>query len=141
VSVTAPQTTIDAGAAAGIFGILLIVYLAILVLIVASMWRLFTKAGEEGWKSIIPIYNTIVILELVGRPAWWFLLFFIPIAGIVFMIIVMLDLARSFGQGTGFGVGLALLPIVFAPMLGFGLARYVGPAANGGEGSISARVA
>jgi hypothetical protein len=117
-----------------------VVVFAVMGLMIASFWKIFEKAGQPGWAAIVPIYNTIVILELVGRPVWWLLLFFIPFAGIVFAFIVMIDLARSYGQGTGFGVGLVLLPIVFAPILGFGSSRYVGPAA-GGAGSITPRIA
>jgi len=35
-------------------------------------WRIFEKAGKPGWASLIPIYNTIILLEIVGKPWWWF---------------------------------------------------------------------
>lgn len=109
----------------GIFMVLF--YLAIIVLLVASVWRVFTKAGEPGWASLIPIYNVIVLLKIVGRPLWWIILLLIPFVGLIFSIIVSIDLAKSFGKGTGFGVGLALLGIVFMPMLAFGDAQYQKP--------------
>lgn len=102
--------------------------LAVAVLMIAGMWKTFEKAGKPGWAAIIPIYNVIVLLEIVGRPLWWILLFLIPLANIVFSFIVHIDVARSFGQGTGFGVGLTLLGWVFFPILGFGKSRYLGPA-------------
>jgi len=105
---------------------IMIVYLAILVLVVASLWKVFTKAGKPGWAAIIPIYNLIVLLEIVKRPLWWIILFLIPIVSLIAAIIVMIDLAKAFGKGTGFGIGLALLGIIFLPILGFGSAQYQG---------------
>jgi hypothetical protein len=51
-------------------GITWIIYVAFIVATIAAWWMVFTKAGEAGWKSIIPIYNIIVILKIVGRD-WW----------------------------------------------------------------------
>lgn len=56
----------------------MIIYLAIIVLMIASMWKVFTKAGKPGWAAIVPIYNIIVLLQIVGRPTWWIILFLIP---------------------------------------------------------------
>ncbi len=111
-------------------GTLWIFYLALYVLGVAGLWMVFTKAGEEGWKAIIPIWNTLIILKIVGREWWWILLLLIPIVGLVIWIIVALDLAKSFGRGTGFGVGLIFLSFIFIVILGFGSDTYKGPAAK-----------
>ena len=108
-------------------GVFLIVILALAVLVIASMWMVFTKAGQPGWAAIVPIYNFIVMLNIVGRPTWWVLLLFVPLVNMVIGIIVHLELARSFGKGTGFGVGLAFLGMIFFPILAFGNARYIGP--------------
>lgn len=118
---------ISGGAAAAMGIIMFLIYLVIIVVFIASMWKIFTKAGKPGWAAIIPIYNLIVLLEVVGRPLWWILIYLIcaPIAGIV----VSLDLAKSFGKDIGFGIGLIIIPIVFMPMLAFGSATYVGPSA------------
>ncbi len=116
------------GGAAAIMGIIMfLIYAAVIIVMIASMWKIFVKAGKPGWAAIIPIYNLIVLLEVVGRPMWWILIYIIcsPIAAIV----VSLDLAKSFGKDIGFGIGLIILPIVFMPMLGFGSATYVGPSA------------
>lgn len=101
-----------------------IFWLAIVVLMVASLWKVFEKAGEPGWAAIIPIYNLIVLLKIAGKPAWWFLLMLIPIVNFIVAIIVIMSLARNFGKGTGFGVGLLLLAPVFYPMLAWGDATY-----------------
>lgn len=101
--------------------------LAFLVLILASMWKIFEKAGRPGWEGIVPIYNIyIMITEIIGKPAWWIVLFFIPIVNFIASIIIGIDLAKSFGKGAGFGLGLALLGFIFYPILGFGDAQYQG---------------
>ena len=117
----------------------LIVFGLIAILMIASMWRVFSKAGEPGWAAIIPIYNIWILLKIIGRPGWWlalFLLALIPIVGsiIVFVIgiIINLDLAKSYGKSTGFAIGLIILGFIFMPILGFGPARYLGPAAAPG---------
>src|SRR6266850_7193459 len=101
---------------------------AVTVLIVASMWKIFSKAGQRGWAAIIPIYNFIVWCKIVGRPAWWVLLLLICFP--IFYIILCIDLAKSFGKGVGFAIGLILLSIIFFPILGFGSATYQGPSAT-----------
>jgi hypothetical protein len=108
-------------------GVVVIIYLAVIVLIIAGNWMVFTKAREEGWKSIIPIWNTIVLLRIIGRPWWWIILLIIPIVNIVVLIVVWRELARSFGHGVGFTVGLFFLPFIFLPILGFGSSTYEGP--------------
>jgi len=112
------------GAAGAAFGVIGIVYLAIIVLLVAAMWKIFTKAGKPGWAAIIPIYNLIVLLEIAGRPLWWFILMLIPIVNLIAFIIVAVDVARKFGKGVGFAIGMVILPFIFYPMLAWGDAQY-----------------
>jgi hypothetical protein len=106
----------------------LIIAAAIAIFLIAALWKLFAKAGKPGWAAIIPIYNLIVILQISGKPVWWFLLFLIPIVNIVIAILVSIGLAKSFGKGPGFGIGIWLLSFIFIPILAFGDARYQGPA-------------
>lgn len=106
------------------------VAVAVAIFMIAALWRVNTKAGKPGWAAIIPFYNVIVLLEIIGRPLWWLFLLLIPVINIVFSFIVHIDLAKSFGKGTGFGVGLTLLSLIFFPILGFGSARYLGPVAG-----------
>jgi len=105
---------------------MMIVWCAVVLLMVASLWKVFVKAGEPGWAAIVPIYNIFVLLKIAGKPAWWFILMLIPIVNFIVAIIVCIALAERFGKGAGFGVGLALLGIIFFPILGFGDARYQG---------------
>ena len=109
-------------------------WLAVYVLLAVAAWKLFVKAGRPGWAAIIPIYNIVVMLEIIGRPIWWVILFFIPLVNIVMAIIVSIDVAKAFGKGSGFGIGLWLLPEVFYPILGFGDAQYQGSVAGAGPG-------
>lgn len=109
------------------FGFIGVIYLAVIVLMIASMWKIFVKAGKPGWYSLIPIYNIIVLLEICGKPMWWIVLFLIPIVNIVVMILLVIALAKSFGKDAVFAVGLILLGFVFYPILAFGDAKYVGP--------------
>lgn len=97
--------------------------------LIATMWKIFTKAGKPGWAAIVPIYNYVVLLEIVGRPVWWIVLMLIPMVNFVVLIILMLDLAKSFGKSGGFAAGLILLLPIFLPVLAFGNAQYEGPAA------------
>jgi hypothetical protein len=118
----APQ--IPSGAAAGIGMGIVIVYLAILLLMVASLWKVFVKAGKPGWAAIVPIYNLFVLAEIAGKPSWWGVLMLIPFVNFIVFIIVCLALAERFGKGAGFGVGLGLLGVIFFPILGFGDSQY-----------------
>jgi hypothetical protein len=102
--------------------------LALTVVLIVSQWKIYEKAGKPGWACIIPIYNTIVLLEIVGKPWWWILLMLIPVVNIIFVIWMTNLLSKSFGKDEGFTVGLILLSIVFYPILGFGSAKYQGPA-------------
>lgn len=102
----------------------MICYFAVILLIIAGMWKIFVKAGKPGWAAIVPIYNIIVLLEITGKPIWWFILMLIPFVNLIVFIIVLVELAKRFGKGVGFAIGLLLLPFIFYPVLGFGSAQY-----------------
>jgi hypothetical protein len=91
--------------------------LAVLVLSIAGMWKVFTKAGKPGWASIVPVYNIIILLEIAGKPLWWTIFVFIPFANLVVLIIVWIEVAHRFGRSTGFGWGLALLALCPHPLV------------------------
>jgi len=103
-----------------------IIYFVVLILVIAGLWKIFTKAGKPGWAAIIPIYNLIVLLQIAGRPVWWIILFIIPIVNFIIAIIVWNDISKAFGKGVGFTLGLLFLSPIFIPILGFGSAQYVG---------------
>ncbi len=104
----------------------MIISLIISLLMIVSTWVIFEKAGDAGWKSIVPIYNCYVLMEVSGCPGWWVVLMFIPIVNMVFFLLAMLSLAGKFGKGALFGVGLWLLPMIFLPWLAFDGSQYEG---------------
>lgn len=92
---------------------------------VVGMWKLFLKAGQPGWAAIVPIYNAIVLFRVINRPWWWLFLMLIPIANIVFLIIAMVDLGKSFGKGGAWSFFLLiLLSFVGVLVLAFGKSEY-----------------
>jgi hypothetical protein len=119
-----PITPEGGGAVGAIGGI---IWLAVVILALAGLWKVFVKAGKPGWAAIIPIYNLVVLLQIVGKPLWWIILMFIPLVNLIILILVMIALAKSFGKGAGYGIGLALLGFIFIPMLGFDDSKYLGP--------------
>jgi Family of unknown function (DUF5684) len=116
----------NSGAAVGILVATAVVALVILEL--AGLWKVYAKAGEHGWAAIVPFYNYWCLLRIVGRPGWWLILYFVPLVNIVIALIVLWDLTKSFAKPAGWFWGLLLLGFVFYPMLGFGESRYAGPA-------------
>lgn len=124
-------TTTTSSANAGAIGAVLVIYwlliLVVAILAIAGMWKTFAKAGKPGWAAIVPIYNIIVMLEIINRPLWWILLFFIPFVNFIVYIIIALDMAKAFGKSTAFGIfGLWIFSFIGYLMLGFGSAKYVG---------------
>lgn len=106
-----------------------IVVLVIAVLAIVAAWKIFEKANEPGWAAIIPFYGTYKMYQISWGTGWLFLLQLVPCVGIVVSLIMSLKLAKAFGKGTGFGIGLFLLPFVFQLILAFGSAEYEGPQA------------
>jgi len=99
-----------------------LVCLAVIVFWIVGMWKMFEKAGQPGWASLIPIYNLYVKIRVAGRPVWWLIFYFIPPLNLI-LIIIPFDIATRFGKGVGFALGLLFLPFLFYPILGFGDAR------------------
>ena len=118
----ATTTSTDVPWAAIYFGFLIGYVIGVL-----PLWVIFTKAGEPGWQAIIPIWNTLVLLKIAGKPMWWILLFWVPILGLVLYIFLLSGLSTSFGHGAGFTVGLFFLGLIFLYILAFDSSRYQGP--------------
>ncbi len=127
---------------ATLFGFLATMWLfvvAIIVFITIAKWKVFKKAGKQGWESIVPFYNTIVLLDIIGYKWYYIFVFFmsaIPVIGwvivLVFNISYNIKLAKAYGQETTFGIGLWLVPFVFLAILGFNKEiKYVGKSVNG----------
>lgn len=101
--------------------------LALMILLIVAKWKIYEKAGEEGWKSIIPFYNDYILYKIVWGNGWLFLLLCIPIVNAVISIICMVKLSKAFDQSGAFAVGLIFLPNIFLLILGFGSYTYIGP--------------
>lgn len=148
---TTTTSNVDEGVVAGILGMMaamMIVIIPIAIFGIICMWKVFEKAGVEGWKSIIPVYNMWCLAEISGKPGWWalvYLLCFIPIvnifasiAALVLYVIVAIELAKSFGKEPVFALLLIFLNIIGLAILAFGDAKYIGP---GGKKGGSAKPA
>lgn len=116
------QTGGSGGSGTGI--VMLLVWLAVLVAFFAGLWKAFEKAGEPGWAAVVPIYNLYVMIKISGNQWWWLILFFLPLINLIALFKISIDVAKRFGQGMGFGIGLALLGFIFWPLLGFADYRY-----------------
>lgn len=104
----------------------LIIGIVVALVMIAGMWKMFSKAGEPGWASIIPFYNAYVLFKITWGSGIKFLLLLIPIANIVVVIMTQIKLAKAFGKSTGFAVGLILLSPIFYVILGFDSSEYQG---------------
>ncbi len=102
------------------------------------MYGIFVKAGEPGWAGFVPIYNTIILLKITGRPVWWIVLYLIPVVNVVIAIIVLHGLSTSFGHGAGFTVGLLFLSLIFQYILWLGSSTYRKPVQVGPGGYVTA---
>lgn len=104
-------------------GINLFIFL-VSILIIVACWKIFNKAGKPGWACIVPIYNLYVFVQIAGKPGWWLVLLLIPFVNFIISIILYIEIAKKFGKGAGFGIGMVLLPFIFFPILAFSDAQY-----------------
>ena len=119
------------GALAGMAMAISLISLVIGILTIIANWKIFTKAGQAGWKCLIPIYNLVILFRIAGISPWWILAYlatFIPVVGwvvsLALSIYLMVNLAKAFGKEGGFAVGLILLNTIFMMILAFGDAEY-----------------
>lgn len=118
------------GIMAGVSAVSIILSLIPAILLIVAQWKIFVKAGEEGWKAIIPVYNMVIMFKIAGMNPMLLLLLLIPFANIVILLVltIMLDinLAKAFGKSTGFAIGLIFLGFIFQLILAFDSSEYVG---------------
>lgn len=125
-----------AAASAGVMVVYLVIAIAVAVVSIIAMWKIFTKAGKPGWAAIIPVYNLVVLYQIVGMNPLWLLVlvgmiipfvnFVAAIAFFVLTILVDIKLAKAFGKSGAFAVGLIFLPFIFQCILGFDKSEYQG---------------
>ncbi len=114
------------------FGFMMVFILIITIIVIIGLWKIFVKANQPGWAALIPIYNTYILLKIVRMSPWFLLVMIfggmIPFVGGLIMLglfaVVYYRLAKSFGKGVGYTLGLLFLSPIFMPMLGFGSAQY-----------------
>ena len=102
-------------------GIFLFVIIAFLIV---CRWKIYSKAGKPGWACIVPIYNIVVLLQIIKKPVWWIILLLIPFVNFIILLIIQIQLAKVFGKGVGFGLGLIFFGPIFLALLAFGSAEY-----------------
>ena len=110
----------------GTLGLMLVVYLVVATLLfIVPMWKLYAKAGQPGWAVLVPFYNIIIWMRIIGKPWWWLLLMMIPYVGIIWSIWSINLLVKRFGKSEAYTVGVIFLGFIFLPMLGYGSSKYI----------------
>lgn len=123
-------TSLETSSSSGGMIVYMIIMLAVAVFSIVSMWKVFKKAGKEGWAALIPIYNLVVLFQISGIDPKKLLWLFLPIIGqtIVFVYLIMayMKLAKAFGKSSGFAAGLIFLNVIFMGILAFDDSVYSG---------------
>ncbi len=102
-----------------------IVLLILCVVMIIANWKIYTKAGKPGWASIVPIYNYVVLFQIAKMSPWLILLLLVPIANVVVLIMLYVNLAKAFGKSSGFAIGLIFLNLIFTLILAFDDSKYI----------------
>ncbi len=102
-------------------------YLIFILFVIAAQWKVFVKAGLAGWKCLVPFYGQYCLSKIVFGKGWYFLAMFVPLLNIIFGLALLYNLAKVFGKGFGFFLGLLFLNPIFMLILGFSDAEYQGP--------------
>lgn len=128
----------------GLSTVVILVWAAILIAIgivgIISFWRLYRKAGEHGWGAIVPFYNSYLLYKIVWGNGWWFLTLLIPFGGWIMLVATYIKLAKCYGKGTGFGIGLLFISVILLPIMAFGDSKYQGSHPNGRVGCLIASI-
>lgn len=116
---------------------MIVFFLVVVIWMAITMWIIFEKAGQPGWAALIPVYNLIVFMRIIGKPWWWILLWMIPYAQLVWIVWGYNLLAKKFGKSEGFTVGIVFLGFIFLPILAFGSATYEGKEKAARSGDVT----
>lgn len=104
----------------------MVVCLAVMVFMIISRWRIFTKARLPGWGILIPVYNIVLMFQLWGMSGRWALSLLFPPLLLVMMIINSFNIAEKFWKHWTYGLGIIFIKIVFIPILAFDDSKYLG---------------
>lgn len=91
---------------------LLIILVPLFILLTAGLYKIFEKSGEHGWKAIVPFYNILTCLKIVGKPSWHLIFYFIPIINVFSAFSLVVDIIKTFGKSKALDQALA---IIFSP--------------------------
>lgn len=126
---------VDTGLILGTIMFVLGILAVVLLIYGYFLGRVLQKAGKPLWVGFVPIYNLIIVLEIVGRPMWWIILLLVSPLNLIFGFVVNIDLAKSYGKDTTYGVLLTLLPFIMLPVMALSSdIEYKGPSAEGKTG-------
>ncbi|MCC4214572.1 signal peptidase I [Leeuwenhoekiella parthenopeia] len=90
-----------------------IFFLLVQVIHFLGTWKLYKKAGRQAWEALIPVYNAVILMKIIGRPWWWTILLFIPIVNLIMFPVIWVETARSFGKNTTTDTLLAIVTLGF----------------------------
>lgn len=114
-----------------VFGTIMLFSLVFYIFWVIGAWKVLEKAGEKGWKAIIPIYNIVIFLKIAGLSPWWALGILVGPVNLFVTFYRNIELAKRFNKGVGYGVLMAFFEPIMYMILGFGSAEYTAPEVTG----------
>ena len=86
-----------------------LLFLAVQLIHFGGTWRLYQKAGKKTWEALVPIYNAVILMDIIRRPRWWVILLFIPIINLMLFPVIWVETLRSFGKNSSVDTALGLL--------------------------------
>ncbi len=89
-----------------------------------ASWKIYEKAGVNGWSALVPFHRNVKLFEIAGKPVWWIFLYLVPILNVIVYVATLIALSKKFGHGVGFAIGLLFLPFIFFAILGLGKSEY-----------------
>ena len=132
---TTTDPAMNAGAIFGSFLVFAVIGIAIGGL---AMMGMFKKSGRKTWVAFVPVYSTVVLFRIAGMSGWLVLALMVPVANLVVLIFLSINLAKVFGQSAGVAVLTFLFSTIMYFYLSYSSARYFGPQASKGPFGIAA---
>ena len=105
--------------------ILAFISLGLLLFTFSGIWKVFDKAGHPGIALFMPFYNLYIFASIAGVSPWTMLVFLVPGFNLLFISILHYKIAKNFGHGFFFSLGLTFLAFIFYPILGYGRSKYL----------------
>ncbi len=100
--------------------IYMIVTLLFVLLTMAGLWGVFTKAGEQGWKVLIPFYNFYIWLRIIKKPLWWYIFLLVPFINVFVILLMIVEVLKCFKKHGLLDQALGVLfPFFYLPYLAF----------------------